>query len=322
MEADVDARLGLAQEGVEPAHDERPEVGAPEAGRSSDDEHREGQEREVEVHLAARDRAEHVHVQRAREPRERTRERERPQPLTMDVDADACRRGGILARCAQHAAEAALLVCERDRDHDQHSDDGLHASGGLRHERERRRSRSDRRPVVQEVERDLQHREGGDARRQTGQPHQRKAEHEREHAPERGAEDQRRHVPDRVVSQDREQVGHDARLRFERDRHDPRDERADGDEAHVPEREDARVPDEDVDRHDHRDGDQRVQEVDVGGGRHEQLTMPTRHDEHRPEELHGVLACSYAVHRRRSSEQARGPTSSTTITSANTSDGQ
>ena len=46
-----DARLGLAQERVEPADDERAEDGPPEARRASDDEHRERQEREIEVDL-------------------------------------------------------------------------------------------------------------------------------------------------------------------------------------------------------------------------------------------------------------------------------
>ena len=117
-EADADALLGLAQERVEAAHRERADHGAPEARDAADHEHRERHERELEVDLVGRDRAEHVDVEAAREPRERAGERERPQPLAVDVDAGRLRRGGILARRAQRPPEAAALVREGDRDHD------------------------------------------------------------------------------------------------------------------------------------------------------------------------------------------------------------
>ena len=180
-----------------------------------------------------------------------------------------CGRRGILARGAQQPAEAALLVGERDRDHDQHADRGLHAARRLGHQRERRLARPDRRPVAEHVVGDLQHGEGRDAGGEARQPHQRQAQQEREHAAERGGQEQRRDVADRVVAQQREQAGQHGRLRLERDRHLAGRERADGDEADVPEREHARVADEHVDRDDHRDRDQRVEEVDVVGGRDE-----------------------------------------------------
>ena len=174
--------------------------------------------------------------------------------------------------------------------------------------------------------RDLEHGEGGDPGGEPGQAHQRQPDEEREQPAEPGREQERRHVPDRVVAQQREQRRQHALLRLERHRHHARGERADGDEADLPEREHARVADEDVDRDDDRDRDERVQEVDLvrrrGGGRDE----PDGDDEQRrPGELdERVEPASYALGRR-PAPQANSPAgrrSSTRITSAKTADGR
>jgi len=57
----VDPLLGLAQERVEPAHRERADDGAPETREAADDEHREGEKRQLEIDLLGRDRPEQVH---------------------------------------------------------------------------------------------------------------------------------------------------------------------------------------------------------------------------------------------------------------------
>ena len=72
-------------------------------------------------------------------------------------------------------------------------------------------------------------------------------------------------------------------------------------EADLPEREHARVADEDVDGDDHRDRDERVEEVELVGERDLRGDEPDEHDEqHRPEQLDQTRGgCgSYAVDHR------------------------
>ena len=107
--------LGVTEQDVEQADVDRADDGAPQARDAADDEHRQGEKGQVEVHLVGADAAEQVDVEAAGEPREGTREREREQPLPVDVDARRARRRGILAGRPQLAPEPAALVGERDR---------------------------------------------------------------------------------------------------------------------------------------------------------------------------------------------------------------
>ena len=91
--ADVEAVLGLGEQRVEAADRQRADDRAPEARHAADHEHREGDEREIEVHRLRVDRQQ-VDVEPAGEPRERAGERERDQPLPVDRDADRTRCRG------------------------------------------------------------------------------------------------------------------------------------------------------------------------------------------------------------------------------------
>ena len=231
---------------------------------AADHEHRQGQEGELEVDLLRRDRPEQVHEQRTREAGQRTRDHEGPEPFAVDVHAHATRRRGILAGGAQRPPESAALVDERSGDDDERADRRLHArpsSPGtsesvvapgpiLVHSRRMLCVTSSTAKVAMPA--------ASPESRISGSPTS-----EREDAARRGRKQQRGEVPDRVVAKDREELRKDAGLRLERDRHHSRRERADGDEADLAEREDARVADEDVDRDDDRDRDERVQEVDL-----------------------------------------------------------
>ena len=147
----------------------------------------------------------------------------------------------------------------------------------------------------------------------------------REDAADRGCDQERRHVPDGRRAQEVEEVRHRRRLLLLGDREDARRPDADREEADVPEREHARVADEDVDRDDRRDRDERGHEVDLGRLRDERADDPGRDDErHRREELDG---CATRSHTRSTSPRPRvnspsGRTSRTRITRPKRNDGR
>ena len=121
-----------------------------------------------------------------------------------------------------------------------------------------------------------------------------------------------------------EELGQHARLRLHRDRHHARGEPADRDEADLPEREHARVADEDVDRDDHRDRDQRAQEVLLVGERDLRADQPDDDDEqHRAEHLERRDAPRHTrstTDERPRTNRPAGRSSSTRITSAITTE--
>ena len=160
--------------------------------------------------------------------------------------------------------------------------------------------------------RDLEHGEGRDPGGEAGEPHQRQPDEEGEDA----AEPRRRAAATATLPivwsrRSGKSVGQHARLRLERDRHHPGGERADGDEADLAEREHARVADEDVERDDDRDGDERVQEVDLvraaRRGVEPSPTATTSSDG--PSELRraGRATASYALHGADRPPQAKRP---------------
>ena len=172
--------------------------------------------------------------------------------------------------------------------------------GRFGHRRERVRPGPDLLVVAQQVVRDLEHAEGGDTGREAREAHQRQADEERIDAADRRRCEQRRHVADRVVPEDGEEVLHDRRLLGDRHREHARRPGSHGDEADVSERDDARVPDEDVDGDDDRDGDERVDEVDLRRVRGDAAEQRRDHDEpDRAGELGQMPRRSYALHRAR-----------------------
>ncbi len=123
-----------AEHRVEAAHEQCADDRAPQAGRAADHEHRQRDERQVEIDRVDVDRDE-VDVQAACEPGQEPRERERREALAVDRDADRASRRGILAGRAKLPPEPASLIGERGDD-DKHGPDGrLHEIGGLRHGR-------------------------------------------------------------------------------------------------------------------------------------------------------------------------------------------
>ena len=281
LEADVDAALGLAQERVQRAHDERAEHRAPEARGAAEDEHRERQERQLEVDRIGRDRAEDVHVEPAREAGERARERERPEPLAVHVDADRLGRRRVLARGAQHAPEAAALVGVGDADDDRArrsragaapSDSGISESvvapGPIFvHSRRMLCVISSTANVAMPAARP-ESRISGRPSTSASTP------------PTSAASTSEGTLPS-VWSR---RIGKSSGSTPDFDSTGivitPDGEAADGDEADLPEREHARVADEDVDGDDHRDRDDRAQEVLLVGERDLRAEQPDEHDEH------------------------------------------
>ena len=175
--------------------------------------------------------------------------------------------------------------------------------------------------------RDLQHREGGDARSEAREPHQRHADQQREHAADGSCEQKRGDVPDRVVAEDREQLGQHARLGLEWDRDHAREERANGDEAQLTERQHPRVADEDVDRDDDRHRHEGREEVDLRGTRHERAAHADGdHERGRAEELReGLQMPSHTrsiVDERPRTKRPAGRSRRTRMTSANTTEGR
>src|ERR1043166_8906663 len=89
------AVLGVTEERVETAHQQRPDDRAPQAADAADDEQRQAEEREVEEDVLDVDRPLEVHEQPPGEARQCTGEDECPEPLAVDVDARGLRRERI-----------------------------------------------------------------------------------------------------------------------------------------------------------------------------------------------------------------------------------
>ena len=177
--------------------------------------------------------------------------------------------------------------------------------------------------------RDLEHGERGDAGGQAREAHQRQAEDERQEAADQGGEHERGDVAERVVAQDREEIGQHARLRLDGDRHHAGGEPADCDEADLAEREHARVADEHVHGHHHRDRDEGVEEVQLVGLRDLGRDEPDQDDQQaRPEQLDGRDAGAWRAHTRSTTEvrprtnRPAGRSRSTRMTSAKTTEGR
>jgi hypothetical protein len=202
-------------------------------------------------------------VHASREAGDCPRDPERPEPLAHDRDPDRPRDCRILTGCAELTPQPAALVCEGDEDRDERAHGRLEETRRLRHRRERIRARPDPVPVAQDVVRDLEHGEGGDSGDEAREAHQRHADEQRIDTTHARRCEQRADVPDRGLAEEPEEARIDRGLFFDGDRKDTGRPGADGDEADVPEREDPRVPDEDVqgDHHDHRH--EGVDEVDL-----------------------------------------------------------
>jgi hypothetical protein len=170
---------------------------------------------------------------------------------------------------------------------------------------------------------DLEHCKGRDPGREARQTHQGQADEKRKQAPECRRKQQRLDVADRVVAQEREDARQHPFLRCDGHGHDAGREGADGDEADLAERENARDADENVDRDHDRDRDERVQEVDLvrgGGGRRDEADE--NDEQHRAEQLDDCAKREPEAHTRSiaalrpHAKSPAGRSSRTTITNA------
>ena len=135
--------------------------------------------------------------------------------------------------------------------------------------------------------RDLEHGERRYTGREPREPHQREPDDEREDTACDGGEEQRRHVSHRAVAEEAGEARHDRRLLGNRHREHTGQPRSNRDEADVPERQDARIADEDVEGDDDRDLHERVDEVALARLRHERADERRDDDEYRGRgELH------------------------------------
>jgi len=151
-------------------HGHSADDGTPEAGGATNHQHREGDERQVEIDRVDVDRDE-VDVEAARETGQEPGERERREALTVDRDADRARRRGIFPCSAKLPPEPASLIRE-GRNDDQHGADGrLHEIRGLGHRGERVQARADFLVVAKDIVRDPEHSERGNACGQARQSH-------------------------------------------------------------------------------------------------------------------------------------------------------
>ena len=244
---------------------------------AADDEHRQRQERQLEVDLLGRDRAEHVHEQAAGEAAERAGERERPEPLPVDADPDRLRRGGILTRRPRLPAERAALVGEGDARRRRSAptvacsapvvsgtSESVVAPGPIFvHSRSRLWVISSTANVAIPA--------ASPDSRISGRPTR-----NAKTPPTAAASTSDATLPIVWSRRSGKRSGRIAGLRLERHGHHAGGEGAERDEADLPEREHARVADEDVDRDDDRDGDERVQEVDLVRARDERRRRSRR----------------------------------------------
>src|SRR5581483_11472776 len=260
-----------------------------------------------------------VHLEAAGEADDGRGEHEREQALPVHRDAGRGRGGRVFARRAQHPPEPRALVGERDADRDERPQGSLPDARRLRHRRERVQPRADLLVVAQHVVHDLEHRERRDPGSEAGETHQREAHHDRERGTCRRGECEGRHVAHGRVAEEAGEVRHDRGLLARRHREHARRPCSDGEEADVPEREDARVADEDVETDDDRDVDERVDEVRLvrAGDGAEERSGEDERKRHR--ELHAERGG--ASHTRSTAPRARvkrpsGRASSTTITAA------
>ena len=112
----------------------------------------------------------------------------------MDVDPGRSRGCRILSRRPQLPPEAASLVRERSDDDRDRTQRRLQEAGRLRNRRQRQRTGTDLLPVPEDVVRHAENGEGGDPGGEAGQPHERYADEQREHAPHGSRERERRGV--------------------------------------------------------------------------------------------------------------------------------
>ena len=112
---------------------------APQASDAADDEHRQREEREIEVDVPGLERSGKVDESLPANP-ERPGQRECPEPFPADVDAGRAGGGGVLASRTQLAPEAASLVREGDDDHRDGAQRRLEEAGRLGNRGQRQRS--------------------------------------------------------------------------------------------------------------------------------------------------------------------------------------
>ena len=248
------------EEGVDAVHGERADDRAEQASGASDDEHRQRDERQIEIQVVRRERLQ-VDVEAAGEAREPAREREREQPLPVDRDPGRRCRRRILTGRTQHPAEARALVGVGHGYADQGADRRLPDPGRRGNRGEVVQGRADETLVIEHVVRDLEHGERRDTGGEAREPHQRQPDRERERATDGGSKRERRDVADIRLQQEVGQARHDLQLLTLRHREHARRPGADCDEADLPERDDTRVADEHVEPHDDRDLDERVDEI-------------------------------------------------------------
>ena len=126
-----------------------------------------------------------------------------------------------------------------------------------------RRGRADPIPVPQHVVGDLEHGERGDAGGQPRETHERDADEERVQPADDRGDDERKSIPDLRSGDPRKEIRADrGQLQLLRERGERRREPADGDEADVPERQDAGVAGEHVEGDHHRGRDDRGAELE------------------------------------------------------------
>src|SRR5262249_41968178 len=202
---------------------------------------------------------------------------------------------------------------------DESSDRCLPDPGALRDRREAVQRRADRPLVAEHVVRDLEHGEGRDPRGESREPHQRQPDHKREGAADHGRESEGRDIADVRGDEEVSEARKGDRLLDPRHSEHAGGPRTDGDEADLPERQDARVADEDVEPDDDRNDDQRLDEVPLEVARDREPEQRGRHDEQRGDQ-HLEQAPSL-THTRSTVPPPRvkrpfGRTSKTTITAA------
>src|SRR4051794_3423332 len=122
----------------------------------ADDEHRDEEERDMEVEIVRRKASDPVAIEGAADTNHERADRERDQSLTGDPDAGSSRRHRILARGTKPQTDAAVLEQPRRRDRDRAPSEGRSRGGCEGHTDERRSSAGDALPFAEHDVRDHQ----------------------------------------------------------------------------------------------------------------------------------------------------------------------
>ena len=230
---------------------------------AADDRHREHDDHQRDRKRCRREGGQEHRVEAAADAREERRQHERQQAGAQRGHARRLGGHDVVAVGPRPQARSRPLVDRADQHRHRQRAEHPGEVRVVRDAEDRARSVRERARLRQDVHGDHEQAERGDRGGRAGQPHQREARDQCEHRRRSAADDQRRDDPEVDVREPAGQVLEHDRLVEVVHRHDRRRVGADGHEGHVPERDEAGVPREHLEAHDHHGVDAEQQD-DLG----------------------------------------------------------